>query len=152
MAKLSCGILVYKFIDQQLSVLLAHPAGPVWSKLDRWTIPKGEVEPGESLLTAAKREFLEEVGVEAPNNKLLDLGIINQSLVKDNHIWAVTGEVDVGQFRSNLFSMEWPPNSGKIEQFPENDKVAWWEVNLAKIKIFPSQCGFIERLEKIISS
>ena len=88
MIKLSCGILLYKFdAAQQLFVLLAHPGGPLWSHKDSWTLPKGEVEPDEELIAAAKREFEEEVGIKVPPGKLIDLGTIAQSSVKHNHIW-----------------------------------------------------------------
>lgn len=150
MTKDSGGILVFKKKVDKLYVLLVHPGGPIWGPKDNWTIPKGQLEAGESMIDAAKREFREEVGLEVPSGELFDLGDIKQSSNKTNHIWAVAGEVDVSKFSSNLFSLEWPPHSGTIQYFPEGDKAEWFEINIAKSKIIKSQLGFLDRLEKLI--
>lgn len=150
MTKDSGGILVFKKKVDKVYVLLVHPGGPIWGPKDNWTIPKGQLEAGESMIDAAKREFREEVGLEVPSGELFDLGDIKQSSNKTNHIWAVAGEVDVSKFSSNLFSLEWPPHSGTIQYFPEGDKAEWFEINIAKSKIIKSQLGFLDRLEKLI--
>lgn len=150
MIKDSAGILVFKKIDGKIYVLLVHPGGPIWGPKDNWTIPKGQIEAGESMIDAARREFREEVGLEVPSGELYDLGEIKKSSNKTNHIWAVAGEIDVSKFSSNLFSLEWPPHSGIIQNFPEGDKAEWFEVNIAKSKIIKSQSGFLDRLETLI--
>lgn len=146
MALESGGILLFRKQGDDLEVLLAHPAGPIWSKKDFWSIPKGELDEGEDHLSAAKREFQEEVGVPVPNNPPIDLGTARQSNRKLNYIWAVEGDMDPQDFSSNSFTMEWPPKTGQMQEFPENDRVNWFPLAVARQKIFKSQQDFIDRL------
>jgi predicted NUDIX family NTP pyrophosphohydrolase len=143
--KQSAGILVYKRHKHDILVLLAHPAGPIWGHKDSWTIPKGELDEDEDHITAAKREFLEEVGLPTPEGELIDLGI-HKASGKTNFIWAVKGDIDVSKFSCNSFTMEWPPRSGQLQEFLENDKVAWFPLAKAKNKLFANQAIFIDRL------
>ena len=146
MKKQSAGILVYRKNGKDVEVLLTHPGGPIWAKRDTWSIPKGELDGEEDYLAAARREFSEEVGVEAPRGELIHLGSVPQGTGKENHIWAVEGTVDVTKFRSNLFTMEWPPKSGRQQEFPENDRAAWFDISMAKQKVYTAQATFFDRL------
>jgi predicted NUDIX family NTP pyrophosphohydrolase len=146
--KFSAGILVYKDKGDQIEVLLAHPGGPFWAKKDSgaWSIPKGECEENEDLLDAAKREFKEEIGQEAPNEDYLDLGEFKRKDGKTITAWAVKGDLDVNQLKSNTFEMEWPPHSGKKQEFPEIDKAEWFSLDRASEKLHSGQAVFLERL------
>jgi len=146
MLKQSAGILVFRRTNDIPEVLLAHPAGPFWSKRDSWSIPKGELDDDEDHLAAAEREFIEEVGLDIPEGPLIDLGVVKQSNDKFNYIWAVEGDPDLANFYSEPFTMEWPPKSGVMQEFPEMDKVAWFELAVAKQKLFKNQIEFIDRL------
>ncbi len=143
--KQSAGILVFRHESGSVEVLLVHPAGPIWGHKDFWSIPKGELDNDEDHLAAAEREFLEEVGLEVPKGVLIDLGSA-KATNKTNFIWAVEGEIDVTRFQCNDFTMEWPPKSGQMQQFPENDKAAWFRLEAAKTKLFQNQTVFIDRL------
>jgi predicted NUDIX family NTP pyrophosphohydrolase len=149
--KQSAGILVYRCEGDGTSVLLVHPAGPIWAHQGVWSIPKGGLENEEDHLMAAKREFLEEVGHPVPRGPLIDLG---SSLVGSpvNFIWAVEGQVDVSKFACNTFTMEWPPKSGIIQEFLENDRAEWFPLAIAAEKIFQSQRIFLERLADWIAT
>ena len=144
--KQSAGLLVFRRLHEQVEVLLVHPAGPFFGHKDVWSIPKGELDGDEKLLAAAYREFAEEVGVVAPLGEPIALGSHQQTSGKLNFIWAVEGEVDVTQFASNTFTMEWPPKTGRQQEFPENDQVAWFIVGVARQKLFTYQRVFIDRL------
>lgn len=144
--KQSAGILVFRHAQAGVEVLLTHPGGPIWGKRDTWSIPKGELDDGEEHLQAAKREFFEELGVQPPDGEFIDLGSIKQDSRKINYIFAIEGDVDLTNFSSNTFTMEWPPKSGKMQAFPENDKAAWWPIGLAKDKVFAAQSAFFDRL------
>lgn len=157
MPKVSAGILMYRKSDLGIEVLLAHPGGPVYKSRngDFWAIPKGEMDEGEShLIAVAKREFLEETNIVPPtdDDKLASLGeIIQPHNNKHVHIWAYEGDLPENyEFKSNTFQLEWPPHSGKIQQFPENDAVKFFELNEAKQIIWPTQVEFLERLEKLV--
>ena len=152
MKKRSAGILMYRRPGLELEVLLVHPGGPFWAKKDlgAWSIPKGEFDEGEEPLAAAKREFCEELGV-APDNAFpdevfLDLGTLVQSSRKEVIAWAVEGDFPVAELKSNTFEMEWPPKSGKKNQFPEVDRAGWFCPADARRKILPGQVEFIDRL------
>ena len=146
MAKYSAGILLFKRQDDRVKVLLVHPAGPLWAHKDKWLLPKGEVdERDEDHLAAAKREFLEETGSPVPEGELIDLGEAKGGS-KTNHIWTVEGEFDTETFTCNTFTMEWPPKSGNIQEFPECDRAEWFDLPTAKEKLFKSQNVFIDRL------
>ena|SRR5665213_335112 len=146
----SSGILVFRKASGGLEVLLVHPGGPFWAKKDKWTIPKGELEPDEDLLTGAAREFEEEVGVKPPTGERLELGKSKQGSAKTNYIWAIEGEVDLKVFKSNTFSMEWPPKSGIQQEFVENDRAAWFDLATARRKLFTAQAVFIDRLAELL--
>jgi predicted NUDIX family NTP pyrophosphohydrolase len=146
MAKQSAGILVFRKATGGFEVLLVHPGGPFWVRKDTWSIPKGQLEADEELLSGARREFEEEVGLPAPDGSLIDLGGIKQSGGKTNFIWAVEGDTALKLFKSNTFTMEWPPKSGQQQEFPENDRAAWFDLATAKSKIFKDQTGFIDKL------
>ena len=145
----SAGILLFRENDSgQLEVLIAHPGGPFWSSKDEgvWTIPKGEFDSAEDRLAAAEREFAEETGLELPNSKRLSLGEIRQSGGKTVMAWAVRGDADVARATSNTFDMEWPRNSGRVQSFPEVDRVEWFSVDVAKAKLLKAQGAFVDRL------
>jgi predicted NUDIX family NTP pyrophosphohydrolase len=149
--KRSAGILLYRFKEGNLEVLLVHPGGPFWAKKDRaaWSIPKGEYEEGEDPLLAAKRELVEEtgVGIDSP---LIDLGVLRQPSGKIVHAWAARQDCDPSRVRSNTFKMEWPPNSGRLQEFPEIDRAAWYSPAVAKGKLHKGQAAFIDRLIKLL--
>ena len=144
----SAGVLVYRRAEK-LEVLLAHPGGPLWSHKDEgaWTVPKGELDDGEEPEEAARREFAEETGHAVPDAPLIGLGTITQKSGKVVHAWAVAGEFDASQLRSNSFEMEWPPRSGRRGSFPEVDRFLWFDAETARNKINPAQTAFIDRLE-----
>jgi predicted NUDIX family NTP pyrophosphohydrolase len=145
MAARSAGILLYRRRGGSLEVFLAHPGGPFWAKKDlgAWTIPKGEIDEGEEPLEAAKREFAEEIGVEL-EGEFRALEPIRQKGGKTVLAWAVEGDCDPADVRSNLFSMEWPPRSGKQAEFPEIDRAQWFSLEEAARRILPSQLPLLE--------
>ncbi len=143
----SAGILLYRYRDRHLEVLLVHPGGPYWSGKDlgAWSIPKGLFDPEEDPLAAARREFREETGFD-PDGDFLSLGKVKQPSGKIVHAWALEGELDVNRISSNIFTMEWPPHSGKMERFPEIDRGEWFDLDVAKTKITRGQRQLLERL------
>jgi predicted NUDIX family NTP pyrophosphohydrolase len=150
-AKKSAGILLYRRRHGRLEVLLAHPGGPFWKGKDlgAWTIPKGEIAEGEDPFAAAKREFIEETGLQ-PGERAIALTALRQPSGKQIFAWAIEGDCDVAAIRSNLFSMQWPPKSGKLEEFPEIDKAAWFPIPEAKAKILQGQAPFLSELESLL--
>jgi len=153
MPKQSAGLLLYRKHEEQLEIFLVHPGGPLWAKKDlgAWSIPKGEFDVEKPLL-AAKREFQEETGFEAPQGEYFPLRPVKQKSGKIVHAWAVEGQVDAEHVHSNGFEMAWPPRSGKIQSFPEIDRAAWFPVDEAIQKVNPGQVGLIqELLEKLTS-
>jgi len=146
--RVSAGILLYRSRDAALQVLLAHPGGPFHATKDlgAWTIPKGEAEPGEALVDVARREFREETGHAAPEGGAIALGTIRQRGGKLVHAWALPGDLDPAAARSNTFSMEWPPGSGRLEVFPEIDRVAWFDLVEARLRVKEAQVPFLDRL------
>jgi predicted NUDIX family NTP pyrophosphohydrolase len=148
MPKRSAGIVVFKRKDARLEVLLVHPGGPLWKNKDAgaWSIPKGEPEEGEELLSTARRELREEIGLEAKGD-LKDLGSIKQKGGKTVHAWAFEVDADmvVAQL-SNSFELEWPPRSGKRQTFPEIDRAEFFSLEEAAIRINQAQRAFLERL------
>ncbi len=151
MAKLSAGILLYRRRDARTEVFLIHPGGPLWAKKDLggWSVPKGEPNPGESLLEAALREFREETSFTI-GGEAVPLAARRQRSGKLVHVWAVEGDCDASRAQSNTFSMEWPPGSGRMGQFPENDRAAWFDLREARRRIWPSQLGFLDELQAIL--
>lgn len=151
---LSAGLLMFRIKGGELQVFLVHPGGPFWAKKDEgaWSIPKGEVQENEPLLDTAIREFEEEIGV-MPKGEFLELGSIKQRGGKTVHAWAFEGDYDESRpIKSNLFSMEFPPGSGKIREFPEIDKARFFDLEEARKKINPAQVEFIERLQSALDS
>jgi predicted NUDIX family NTP pyrophosphohydrolase len=147
----SAGILLFRTTSRAVEVLLVHPGGPFWGRKDSWSIPKGELEEDEDLLSGAAREFEEEVGVKPPTENLLSLGDSRQNASKTNHIWAVESDFDLKHFHSNTFTMEWPPKSGTMQEFVECDKAAWLSLEIARRKIYKGQVVFIDRLAELLS-
>jgi predicted NUDIX family NTP pyrophosphohydrolase len=147
MPKKSAGILMYRYQKDVLEVLLVHPGGPFWAKKDCgcWSIPKGEYEESEDPFAVAKREFEEETGYQV-NGEFVPLTPLKQSSHKTVSAWAVEGDCDASQIRSNSFTMEWPPHSGKEQVFPEVDRAEWFTIDIARKKLFKGQLGFIEEL------
>lgn len=147
-AKVSAGLLVYRFTSAQLELLLVHPGGPFWAKKDdgAWFIPKGELEVDEAPLAAARREFREELGLPPPGGEPLELGTVKNKGGKLIHAWALLGDLDLSAFRSNKFELEWPPRSGKMREFPEVDRAEFFGVERAREKMHPAEQPFIERL------
>ena len=145
--KTSAGLLLYRFQNKELQVFLVHPGGPFYKNKDAgaWSIPKGEPGKDEDLLQAAKREFEEETGFNV-SGKFIELTPIKQKSGKQVHVWALEKDVDAEKIKSNLFEIEWPPKSGKKQQFPEIDKAAWFSIKEAKEKINPAQVLLIDQL------
>ncbi len=151
-SKQSAGILLYRRKGSGIEVLLGHPGGPFWSSKDlgSWSIPKGLIAEGETLLAAAKREFAEETG-HRPRGKSLPLGQAKQPGGKVVHVWAVEEDWDVASLRSNMFEMEWPPKLGRQQTFPELNRVAWFRIAEARARILKGHAVFLDRLLDAIS-
>lgn len=148
-SRTSAGILLYRRAATGFEVLLAHPGGPFFSRRDEghWTIPKGEVDAGEDLLAVARREFEEETGLPAPSGQPVALGSIVQKGGKVVHAWALEGDLDPSVAAGNTFTIEWPPGSGRRREFPEIDRVAWFDPAEARRRLKPTQVPLVERLE-----
>ena len=148
MPAISAGLLLFRRGPAGVDVLLVHMGGPFWARKDggAWTIPKGEVNPGEELLDAARREFLEETGF-APAGLPFPLGQVKQSSGKIVHAWALEGDFDVSLLASNTFSMEWPKGSGTIAEFPEIDRAEWFTLPDARVRIVKAQVQLLDALE-----
>ena len=129
-------------------VLLVHPGGPFWKRKNEgaWSIPKGEVEPGEPRIDVARREFREELGVDPPQGELRSLGSVRQAGGKVVHAWAVAGDFDPSLLVSNTFTMEWPPRSGRTQEFPEVDRAQWFGLDEARRMILAAQQAFLDRI------
>jgi len=149
----SAGILLWRRRADCVEVLLAHQGGPFWTKKDlgHWTIPKGEVEPGEELVDVARREFQEETGHAVGDVALVDLGQIRQKSGKTVFAWGANGDLDPSTAVSNTYEMEWPPRSGRIQSFPEIDRVEWFDLGEARRKLKAAQVPFLDRLEPTIA-
>jgi predicted NUDIX family NTP pyrophosphohydrolase len=148
--KTSAGLLLYRDAAGRLEVLLVHPGGPFWAKKDAgaWSIPKGEIGEGEDPLAAAKREFEEETGAR-PTGEAVALESRRQAGGKLVHAWAMRGDLDPGAVKSTTFSLEWPPRSGRRQEFPEVDRAAWFTLDEARKKILKGQAPFLDDLERI---
>ncbi len=161
MPKRSAGLLVYRRrmasvpvdgrrvgSEGEPELLLAHPGGPFFARRDLgvWSIPKGEYDESEPAESAAEREFAEEIGVVPPAGRRLDLGEVRQASGKLVRAFAVEGDIDVAGGMSNLFEMEWPPGSGKLQLFPEVDRAEWFPAEQARHRLNPSQAVFVDRL------
>jgi predicted NUDIX family NTP pyrophosphohydrolase len=131
-----------------IEVLIVHPGGPLWARRDdgAWSLPKGEYEPGEEPLEAARREFEEETGAPAPDGQALALGEVRLKSGKRVIAWALEGDLDATAIRSNTFAMQWPPRSGRIQEFPEVDRGEWVTPERARVKLNAAQAEFVDRL------
>jgi predicted NUDIX family NTP pyrophosphohydrolase len=148
MPKLSAGVLLYRACDGVVEVLIAHPGGPFWARKDDgvWSLPKGEYTEGEDPWAAAQREFSEELGLPVPDGLHIDFGPLKQPSGKVVTAFAVQGDLDVTNARSNTFELEWPKGSGRLREFPEVDRVAWFPVAQARAKLLKGQRAFLDRL------
>ena len=152
MPRKSAGLLLFRTISDEVEVLLVHPGGPFWAKKDdgAWSIPKGEFEEGEEPLDAAKREFEEETGMR-PCGEAIRLEPVRQAGGKIVYAYAMKGEFDPAALKSNTFSMEWPPKTGRQHEFPEVDRAAWFMLDEAGRKILKSQAPLLEQLRKALA-
>lgn len=150
--KLSAGILLYRRRQEGLQVFLVHPGGPFWAKKDEgaWSIPKGIYQETEEALVAAKREFHEETGSEV-NGPFRALSPLKQPSGKVLSVWAAEGDLDETRLNSNTFFLEWPPRSGRMQEFPEVDRGAWFDLLAARTKLQQGQRGFLDQLEQLLS-
>ncbi|MBJ7384913.1 MAG: NUDIX domain-containing protein [Mycolicibacterium sp.] len=148
MPKLSAGLLLYRITDDGIEVLLGHPGGPFWARKDdgAWSIPKGEYTTDEDPWSAARREFREEIGFDAPDGPRVDLPPVKQAGGKVVTAFAVQGDLDVTNSVSNTFELEWPKGSGRVKEYPEVDRVAWLPVEAARMKLLKGQLPLLDSL------
>jgi len=148
----SAGILLYRRAGGGVQVLLGHMGGPFWQRKDAgaWSVPKGEYEPDEAPVAAARREFQEELGLPVPEAELLELGAARQPGGKVVTVWAAEGDLDPRDVVPGTFEMEWPRGSGRMQQFPEIDRVAWLGMDEARDKLVAGQRVFLERLAELL--
>lgn len=148
----SAGILLFRRVDAGIEVLLGHMGGPFFARRDAgaWSVPKGELEPGEQAEAAARREFAEELGLPVPDGALLELGDVTQKNGKVVTVWAIEADLDPAAVDPGTFEMEWPKGSGRIQQFPEIDRAAWLAVEAARARIVQAQQGFLDRLAALV--
>ncbi|AKJ14666.1 DNA mismatch repair protein MutT [Streptomyces incarnatus] len=146
----SAGLLLFRHTDEGLQVLLGHMGGPLWAKKDAgaWTVPKGEYDPEEPAWEAARREFQEELGLAPPEGEAVPLGEVAQRNGKVVTAWAVEADPDLSGFSPGTFTMEWPPRSGRVREFPELDRVEWLGLERARAVIITAQTAFLDRLQE----
>ena len=146
--KRSAGLLLFHPGDDGLEVLLGHMGGPFFARRDAgaWTVIKGEYEPDEPAWEAARREFQEEVGLPPPDGEAIDLGEVRQTNGKIVTVWAIRADLDPAAITPGTFRMEWPPKSGRLQEFPELDRVAWFDLDRARSVIVKAQAAFLDRL------
>jgi predicted NUDIX family NTP pyrophosphohydrolase len=146
--KRSAGLLLFRRTGAGLEVLLGHMGGPFFAKKDAgaWTVPKGEYAPDEPAWEAARREFQEELGLAPPDGEAIELGEVRQTNGKIVTAWAVEADLDPAAIDPGTFVMEWPPRSGRIQEFPEIDRVAWLTPDRAREVIVKAQAAFLDRL------
>ena len=156
MARQSAGLLLYRIGDSGPEVFLVHPGGPFYRNKDDgvWSVPKGEHEPQDDPVAVALREFEEEVGVAPPVRRaeLHALGSVQQRGGKVVTVWTGAGDVDPATVESNTFRLEWPPKSGRIQEFPEVDRAGWFTLPAAKQKLLPAQVEFVDRLRALLGA
>ncbi|MEV0225621.1 NUDIX domain-containing protein [Streptomyces sp. NPDC050704] len=147
-AKRSAGLLLYRHTDTGVEVLLGHMGGPFFARRDAgaWSVPKGEYGPDEPAWDAARREFQEELGLAPPDGEAIPLGEIAQSNRKIVTVWAIEADLDVATVVPGTFTMEWPPRSGRLQEFPELDRVEWLGLDRARTVIVKAQAEFLDRL------
>jgi predicted NUDIX family NTP pyrophosphohydrolase len=148
MPRTSAGILLYRLPPSGPEVLIGHMGGPFWATKDAggWSIPKGEYEPGEDPFAVACREFEEELGTAVPAEDFVPLGELRTTSSKVLTVWAAEGDLDAGTCVSNTFELEWPPRSGRVQEFPEIDRAAWFGLDEARTRLVKGQVGFLDRL------
>ena len=153
MPKRSAGLIMYRVREGRLEILLVHPGGPFWAKKDHraWSVPKGEISGGEDALLRAKREFEEETGL-VPRGEFMPIGTITQKGGKAVQAWAFEGDCDPKRIQSNTFVMEWPPHSGRKQEFPEVDRAEFFPIEEAKRRINTAQAELLSALELLLSS
>lgn len=146
----SAGLLLWRTREGRVEVLLVHPGGPFWARKDlgAWSIPKGEISPGEDALATARREVAEELGT-CPEGEVASLGSVTQKSGKTVHAWALRADFDPSSLRSNTFEMEWPRGSGRRQTFPEVDRAEWFPLDSARRKINEAQAAFLGRIEAL---
>lgn len=151
--KRSAGLLLYRGTGAGVEVLLGHMGGPFWAKKDAaaWSLPKGELDGDESPEQAARREFEEELGLPAPDGEYVELGVVKQSGGKVVTAWAVVADLDPAAVVPGTFTMEWPPRSGRQQEFPEVDRVEWFGLAAAREKLVKGQLPFLDRLAELVS-
>ncbi|MFF4787024.1 NUDIX domain-containing protein [Streptomyces griseorubiginosus] len=145
----SAGLLLFRHTESGLEVLLGHMGGPFFARRDAgaWTVPKGEYEPeSEAAWDAARREFEEELGLPPPDGEAVPLGEVRQTNGKVVTAWAMEADLDPATVVPGVFSMEWPPRSGRTQEFPELDRVAWFGLERARAVIVKAQAAFLDRL------
>jgi predicted NUDIX family NTP pyrophosphohydrolase len=144
----SAGVLLYRWAGPGVEVLIGHMGGPFWARKDdaAWSIPKGEHGPDEDPFAVALREFEEETGSPVPASDLVPLGSVRQSGGKVLTVWAAEGDLDADATASNTFELEWPPRSGRLQDFPEIDRAAWVSVDVARAKLVKGQVPLLDRL------
>jgi len=144
----SAGLLLYRRRENTIEVLIVHMGGPFWAHREEhaWSIPKGEHEPGEDSLEAARREFAEELGLEAPAGDALALGSVKQSSGKIVSVWALEADLDIVEIHSNTFELQWPRGSGQSASFPEVDRAGWFDLETAAVKLVKGQVAFLDLL------
>jgi predicted NUDIX family NTP pyrophosphohydrolase len=149
----SAGILLYRLRPAGPEVLLGHMGGPFWARKDdgAWSIPKGEHGPDEEPLAVARREFEEELGSPVPADELVPLGDVRVTSGKVLTVWAAEGELDASATRSNTFELEWPPRSGRVQEFPEIDRADWFGLDAARSKLVKGQVPFLDRLRDAVA-
>jgi predicted NUDIX family NTP pyrophosphohydrolase len=154
MPERSAGIVLFRRRGGGPEVLLVHPGGPFFARRDdgAWSIPKGLYEPGEEPLACARREFAEELGSPCPDGPVLELGEIRQRNGKRVTAWAVEGDLDAETITSNSFTLEWPPRSGRTQEFPEVDRAAWFALAAAHRKILAAQAPLLDRLAEHLAA
>jgi predicted NUDIX family NTP pyrophosphohydrolase len=152
--KRSAGILLYRRGPAGPELLIVHPGGPFWAKKDAgaWSIPKGEYDGDEEARACALREFEEETGGAPPAGALLELGEVRQKNGKRVTAWAAEGDLDPATVHSNTFTMQWPPRSGRMQEFPEVDRAAWYGADEARQKLNPAQAAFVDRLLELLGT
>ncbi|MFF4585945.1 NUDIX domain-containing protein [Streptomyces sp. NPDC001388] len=146
--KRSAGLLLFRHTDEGTEVLLGHMGGPYFARKDAgaWTVPKGEYEPDEPAWEAARREFQEELGLPPPDGEAIGLGEVRQTNGKIVTVWGIEADLDPAAIDPGTFTMEWPPRSGRTQEFPELDRVAWYGLDRAREVIVPAQAAFLDRL------
>lgn len=154
MPKLSAGLMLYRIQDGSVEVLIAHPGGPFWAKKDEgaWSIPKGEYTQGEDPWKAARREFEEELGKPAPTGPRIDFPPLKQPSGKVITAFAVLGDLDLAGTVSNTFTLEWPKGSGRLKEYPEIDRVEWFSVPAARLKLLKGQRPLLDCLTDAVEA